>query len=174
MFVLKNIRHVADNNLTKTVYFSLCQSIITYCITSWGGACKSFMTQIERAQRAILKVSHFLPFRYPTKSLYKKCEVLTVRQLFILNTTLKQHSLLSYNSLPLSKRRCEPVSRTSQTLSTNFANRFFCFLGRYLYNYINKHLIIYSLTKKSCKTKVTLWLSSLDYDKTESLLIVPA
>lgn len=69
IFIFRNLRHVADIKLIKTVYYALCQSVFTYCITSWGGAAKSHLLKLERAQRAILKVSLFLPFRHPSYDL---------------------------------------------------------------------------------------------------------
>ncbi|KAJ0169311.1 hypothetical protein K1T71_015195 [Dendrolimus kikuchii] len=58
-------------------------SILSYCITSWGGARKSHLIKLERAQRALLKVIKNKPFRYPTSDLYRECDILTVRQLLV-------------------------------------------------------------------------------------------
>lgn len=62
------------------VYKALAECIISYCISSWGGASKGNILLLERAQRMLLKVAMGLPFRYPTDKLYKKCEVLSVRK----------------------------------------------------------------------------------------------
>jgi hypothetical protein len=78
---------------------------IQYCITSWGGALKTNILPLERAQRAILKVANSLPFLNPTQLLYDACKVLTVRQLFILHTVLKQHAIILYNPDTTKKRR---------------------------------------------------------------------
>ncbi|CAB3251301.1 unnamed protein product [Arctia plantaginis] len=78
IYVFKNLRQVADDKLRRSVYFALAQSLLTYCITTWGGAPRSTLLELERAQRAVLKVSLTLPFRYPTSLLYKKAKVLTV------------------------------------------------------------------------------------------------
>jgi hypothetical protein len=50
----------------------------------------SFM-EIERAQRAILKVKSKWPFRYSTDQLYNESNVLRVRQLFILRAVTTMH-----------------------------------------------------------------------------------
>lgn len=174
IFVFKNLRYVADLKILKAVYFALCQSLISYCITVWGGANKTVMLRIERAQRAVLKVSNFLPFLFPTKELYELTEVLTVRQLFILNTILRKHSLLTFNpTLFEGKRRKHAVCSTIR-FRTTFAQRHFGFLGNYLYNKINEVLTIYALPKNLCKKKLSGWLQKLDYDATEQLLIVPS
>lgn len=173
MFLFKNIRHIGSEQLIKTVYFAMCQSLLTYCNTSWGGAPKSIMIDLERAQRAVLKVSLSLPFTFPTFDLYKKTKVLTVRQLFILNTILKKHSSLEYNldlvTVNAGKRRKGNVCQTKFP-NTKFSRRFFCFLGCYLYNKCNKSLSIYSLNKSNCKSAVSVWLNGFDYSLTEDLL----
>ncbi|RVE42775.1 hypothetical protein evm_012599 [Chilo suppressalis] len=41
IYVFKSLRHVADFDLLRKVYLSLCQSVLTYGITAWGGAAKT-------------------------------------------------------------------------------------------------------------------------------------
>ncbi|CAK1585547.1 unnamed protein product [Parnassius mnemosyne] len=38
IWTFKRLRHIADFDLLKTVYYALAQSIIGYCIVAWGGA----------------------------------------------------------------------------------------------------------------------------------------
>lgn len=173
IYVFKTLRNVTDDKIKKMVYYALAQSLITYCITSWGGAPKSTLLELERAQRAILKVSLFLPYRFPTVLLYQKAKVLTVRQLFIQQIILKQHRLLAYNpSLPRARRRFDPVVNNHTVPSTSFSKRFFFHLGRYLYNKVNRIIPIYELNKIKCKMKLYSWLQELNYEDTENLLTV--
>lgn len=175
IYVFKTLRNVTDDKIKKMVYYALAQSLITYCITSWGGAPKSTLLKLERAQRVILKVSLSLPYRYPTALLYQKAKVLTVRQLFIQQTILKQHRLLIYNpSLSRAKRRFNPVVNYHTSPSTSFSKRFFFHLGRYLYNKINRVIPIYELNKIKCKMKLYGWLQEFNYDDTENLLTILA
>ena len=153
------------------VYYALCQSLIDYCITSWGGAAKTNLIEVERAQRAVLKVGAGLPFLYPTVDLFKHWDVLTVRQTFVLRTVLKEHSLIQYDPiLHKDLRRKGRVCRTVQ-FNCSHSRNFFFFLGPYLYNKLNNTLDIYPLTKFKCKTSVTTYLKTLDYQQTENLLI---
>lgn len=175
IFVFKNLSRIADKNVIKMVYMALCQSILTYCITVWGGTCKTNLIKLERAQRAVLKVSLSLPFFFPTKDLYLLSDVLTVRQLYILCSALKQHSLIEYDPLLNANKRVKHrVCPTLTYRSTAFARKFFDFLGGHLYNKINKKLTVYPLTRANCKRVITAWLKSLNYDDTENLLIVPS
>lgn len=172
MFVFKKLRSIADSKLINLVYSALCQSLLTYCITSWGGAAKTHLLKLERAQRAILKVSTFRSFLYPTSLLYKTCNVLTVRQLFIMSTVLKQHQALPYSTENINKRRKDIVCTDILQTKHAFSSRFFMFLGPLLYNRLNSELCIYPLGYKECKKCIENALQKLSYDDTENLLMV--
>lgn len=45
MYVFKTVRCVLDTKWLKSVYFALVQSVLTYCITIWGGAPKSSVSR---------------------------------------------------------------------------------------------------------------------------------
>lgn len=174
MYVFKNLRHVVDASIMKTIYFALCQSLLSYCITVWGGTAKTAMLRVERAQRAVLKVGNSLPFLFPTKELYERVGVLTVRQLYVLNVILRKHSQTTFNpSMFENRRRKHNVCPTTK-FHTAFSHRNYCFLGNHLYNKINEILSIYSLPKTQCKIKISKWLQKLDYNMTELLLSTPS
>lgn len=168
IYVFKTLRHIAEFNLLKSVYFALAQSILSYCITSWGGTCKTRMIELERAQRALLKVMTFKPFRYPTKDLYANCDVLTVRQLFIKETILDQHSKLVFSDEIASARRKDKVCYLPP-VKTSFAQRFQFFLGPSLYNKVNAIINIYPLNTKKCKEKLINWLKDQNYHDIEKM-----
>ncbi|KOB69294.1 Uncharacterized protein OBRU01_10568 [Operophtera brumata] len=71
-WVFKKFRHVANYDLILIVYKAVCLSVIQYCISVWGGTHKTYLLPLERAQRRILKVMLFKPFRYPTSQLYNE------------------------------------------------------------------------------------------------------
>lgn len=172
IYVFKNLRHVMGSDLLIQLYKILCQSLLNYCITSWGGALKTYLKTLEIAQRAVLKVIFFRKFWHPTELLYKEAKVLTVRQLFILSTILKQHSQLTYDPIVLERRRRDLVCTYSIRFHKASTQRFFSFFGPYLYNKLNKELSIYPLTKSKCKQTVLEWLMLMSYDTTEELLEV--
>lgn len=170
IYVFKNLRHVADVLLLKKVYRALCQSLLTYCISCWGGASKTTLLPLEIAQRAILKVCSFRPIYYPTHLLYRSWNLPTVRQLYILTTILKQHSLTPIDKNVLLKRRRNAVVPRSHQFKHSFTHRFFCFNGPFLFNKLNAVLNIYTLNKQECKTKLLDFLLTCDYITTEELL----
>ena len=144
-----------------TVYISLCQSVLCYCIPAWGGTYKTLFLKLERAQRYVLKVIHGKPRLYPTTDLYRESQVLTVRQLFVLRTILRRHSQLPLDSQILQKRRgalvCPPVQ-----CRTSFASRQYDALSSRIYNNINNIISMYKLNKYNLKNKLTDWLKSLN------------
>uniref|UniRef100_A0A2H1W1E8 SFRICE_036267 n=1 Tax=Spodoptera frugiperda TaxID=7108 RepID=A0A2H1W1E8_SPOFR len=141
IYIFKSLRHIAETSLIKMVYLALCQSLITYCITAWGGAAKTTIIKLERAQRTLketLKVSSFLPIRYPTAELYQHCGVLTIRQLFFLNIILKKHAELTYDPNAAENKKRNAAVCTVTRCRTSLTQQFYGFLGSHLYNKINK------------------------------------
>lgn len=62
MYIFKNLRHVADKSVIKMPCLALCQSLLSFCISSWGGTENTHMLKLERAQRAVLKVAYSFLF----------------------------------------------------------------------------------------------------------------
>lgn len=172
MFIFKKLRHIADPSVVKLVYTALCESILSYSIIVWGGASKTNLLTLERAQRAVLKVASFRPFLYPTSELYTFCDVLTVRQLYIVQSLLRQHGSTIFDPHFRKKRRKDRVFNRNAT-KTSFCQRFSHFRGPYLYNKINRILDLYPLLKRNCKIKIVTWLKKLNYEETEDLLSIP-
>ena len=168
IFIFKTLRHVANKDLINKIYVALAQSILVYCIPAWGGASKTKYLELERAQRSLLKVMHFKPYRFSTTELYRFCSLLSIRKLYILNSILKVHKTLKLDYNLLNKRRYSPAP--SRTTKTYFARRQFNVQSAYLYNKINIFLHIYPMNKYDCKNATTQWLKSISYDETESFM----
>lgn len=170
IYIFKNLRQVADPDTLYMTYSALCMSLLTYCQTVWGGAAKTIMIKLERAQRAVLKVMLKKPYRFPTSLLYAESSVLSVRQLYVLQVIMQKHMLLKYDPTLLCKRRKYHVCQHRQ-YRTTLAGRHFHVLSPRLYNVSNSKINIYSLSRYEVKKRVTIWLKSYDYDATESLLM---
>jgi hypothetical protein len=167
LHIFKNLRDSADSELITNVYLALGQSLITYCIPIWGGAATSHILELERAQRAVIKVMFKKPRRYPTKKLYEDTNLLTVRQLFIYNAILRQHKHFDPLTLPQHKRHIRiPVP----TLKSAFARRQSIYTGPFLYRYYNKKEIIVNMNRTKLKSTLKKHLTSLNYHDTESVL----
>lgn len=164
--IFKKLRCSADSETLMMAYFSLCQSLLLYCLPAWGGACKTYFLKLERAQRAVLKVMFCKPYKYPTLELFRESKVLTVRGLYVLQCVLRKHRLPFTES---TKRRVDIVLPPVRH-KTTFAKHQFSYLSCILYNKINKSLHIHSLNYHNYKNIVKKWLIEKSYDETENLL----
>lgn len=172
IYVFKLLRNSANAAVLKKVYFALAQSILSYCITAWGGAPKSTLLPLERAQRAVIKVINRKPFRYPTEQLYAEYRVLTVRQLFVQKAILCTHSTLVYDPATLSlNRRKDLVCKVTVHRTARAAQQCYV-LGPRLYNKASKYIDLYPKGNFDCKKVLTSWLLGQKYDETENLLLV--
>ncbi|XP_026317893.1 uncharacterized protein LOC113228740 isoform X1 [Hyposmocoma kahamanoa] len=169
IFVMSKLRNSAERNTLLIVYQALCKTLISYCIPVWGGAHKTSLLKLERAQRAVLKTMLSRPFRYPTTQLYQESNVLTVRQLFVLQITVRHHSSVPRAEYHCSTRRRKPACTTAIVRST-FASQQYTCISAFLYNKIDKLMKLAHLNKYELKKKLITWLSKLDYDSTEELL----
>lgn len=171
IFVFKKLRLSAHSKILKMVYTALCESILCYCITAWGGAAKTTFIEVERAQRAVIKVLLGKPFRYPTRQLYLDYKVPTVRQLFILRTIMRKHKTLppQITISPAQRRRPKPVCPKIYT-NTTFAQRHYSYLSALLYNKLNLKLNLHTLNTHNCKHKLKKYLLTADYNDTEELV----
>lgn len=169
IWIFKNLRHISSKKLLNTIYLTLAQSVISYCIPAWGGAAKTRFLDLERAQRSLLKVMLFKNYMFPTTQLYSLSGLLSVRSLYILRTVLKTHKTLPHSIDSLRKRRKDIVAKTHPA-RTKFARNQFQRQSHYLYNLINKKLNINPLNVHACRKILVEYLSSLSYEDVENLL----
>lgn len=171
IIVFRRLRHL-PYKLLLTVYYAICNSLLTYCVSIWGGTYKSYLLRTERSQRAVLKIMLSKPFRYPTKQLYSEVKVLTVRQSFINKAILRTHAMTNFDYCSYENQRRKDRLILPERFGSAYAQRHTCFLGPYLYYKISSHMTIYPLTLTKCKHQLKIFLNSLDYYETEKLLLV--
>lgn len=165
--VFKNLRNILNVALVINTYKSLAQCLLSYCITSWGGAAKTHLLVLERAQRVLLKVCLKLPYRYPTHNLYETANVLSVRKLFIFLCIKKYHQTVISTQQTNGKRRqtCPlPLVRSA------VATRHFNFLAPHLYNCMEKQYPIRKCNVFQVKKYAVDWLKGYDYNQTEVII----
>lgn len=169
--IMKLLRDAADITILKLVYTSLCESILNYCIGVWGGATKTCLISVEKAQRSVLKVMLHKSILYPTNLLYQEAKVLTIRQLYVQKAVLTYHKVFKKTS---SKHCLSPPHRRLKVpvpkLNTTFARRFSHFSYPYIYQRLLPICDISSCTSGLAKNKLKKWLLSQDYNETETIL----
>lgn len=166
--VFKTLRSVADHKLLIQTYKALGECVIGYCICCWGGAAKTHLIIVERAQRALLKVMMSLRFQHPTSDLYAKCQVLSVRKLFISQCIKKYHKEV-VPFLPATNKRLDkcPIPRTKSAVAWRHYNH----LSPMLYNKLNSINKIKKMNSFKLKKVISNWLINLDYEGVENLLL---
>lgn len=170
-WLFKHLRHVADTKLLTYIYMTLAQSVVLYCLPIWGGSAKTRFIELERAQRAILKIMFFKKRQFSTGSLYELANVLSVRKLYVLNCVLRRHKKLIYDKKLSNKRNAFRVFNSNWSICrTTFMMKQYDWQSAQLYNNINKILNIYSMSYSNCKISVTIWLKSLNYNDVENLI----
>lgn len=169
IYIFKLLRNSADIETLKTVYYSLCQSLLIYCVTAWGGATKTSLLPLERTQRAVQKVMLRKPFRYPTEQLYQDCKLLTVRQLFVLRSSLRKHASVPPSQVLHTRRRSARVCPVER-YRTTFATHQYFILSSRLYYKLQKKLTINNLNHFELKRKLLNLLLNLNYSDTEDLI----
>lgn len=173
IYTFKSLRNIVDKKTLIGIYLALAQSIISYCISSWRGAAKTHMLQLERAQRALLRVALKKPFRYPTHELHKESQVMTVRQLYIHNLTVNINTT-KYPTASTRGTRARGINQLAvPNTKTSFVQHFRAFLGPYLYNKASGEITnLENMNHFERKTAIRDWLIKKNYEDTESLFII--
>lgn len=85
------LRQVVSEQLLRSVYFALVQSVVSYGITAWGAATQVSIDPVVKVQKLILRVIGQKQPRYPSEQLFSEYKVLDVRQMYIQSALLYQH-----------------------------------------------------------------------------------
>lgn len=167
IYIFKQLRTFATHQILIQSYKALCECLINYCICAWGNAAKTHLIQVERAQRALLKVMLYLPYRHPTVEVYKMANVLTVRKMYVYQILKRYHA----NVVPYIPKTSKRIDRCPVPLAhSKLAQRHFKVVAPRLYNKMNKTLKTKNMTKNKFKKVVLTWLNQMDYDEIESML----
>lgn len=170
IWIFKNLRYVMPQKILNNIYIALTQSVITYCLPVWGGATKTKFLELERAQRSLIKVMYYKPYRYPTVDLYRISGLLSVRKLYFLIITLCLQKSIPFYSDSQEKRRKDLVAH-SPMVRTAFARRQYATQSAYIYNKINAKVKFHPEVSHVCKKLITEWLKTLTYEETEQILV---
>lgn len=169
IYIFKDLRIIPDTSLLIQTYKALAECLITYCICSWGSAAKTHLIEVERAQRAVLKVLLNLPFDHPTHLVYEKAEVLSVRKMFVYQCIRKYHKHTVPLLQPSGKRKDKcPIPR----VRSKFAQQRYSNIAPRLYNKLNLKYQTRYLSNYQIKRITKIWLGRFGYDDVEDLLSI--
>ena len=95
--VLKRLKRYLPGNILRTLYWSMVQSRLTYCILAWG-----FNYQrLVKIQKLVMRIIANSEYNAHTEPIFKSLELLNIQRLFDLNCLkfvyrFKQRSLPSF------------------------------------------------------------------------------
>ena len=73
--MLSKIRHYVDLNTTRSLYFSIFSSHISYCCQVWGQNGNPHLNRILSIQRSALRIINFMPFRSDVYFMFRSLNI---------------------------------------------------------------------------------------------------
>jgi hypothetical protein len=80
---------------------ALCNSLLLYGITCWGGASRTNIKSVYIAQKIIIKVAYSLPPTYPSIDIFKNTNILSIYKLYIKQTLIKSIQMQILNNIDI-------------------------------------------------------------------------
>lgn len=169
-YVFREVRNILDPGTLKNTYYALCQSILCYGIIGWGGCASTILRPLEVAQKCILKIIERKPYRYPTDQLYKECNILIPRLLYIKIALI--HAKFKMPLINVRVRLTRAAKNDDMIVPrtcTTFGQRHFNFIAPRMYNYL-PDAVKRIETKNSFKKSVSRWLITEGREKVNGML----
>ena len=117
--MLYKTRKFCNENILRSLYFSLFNSHASYGLAVWGQCSSDLYVKIERLQKRIIRVIKFADFNAPSKPLMKELQILSIKDLYL----TKIASLMwDYDHGLLPHTLCSLFSRRSSVHNANLRN----------------------------------------------------
>lgn len=173
IYIFKNIRNILSPSILKTIYFALAQSVINHGLIGWGGAAKTILDPLKRAQKSLIRVINKKPFRYPSDILFNDFKVLDIRQLYI-RTVLKYYhrkdKMTSSNPEENGRKTRQTFRQTERRMNTTYGQRHYVFTASRLYNKLAIDLQPTNVSYAQFGKMVSSWLFARSRSQCEDLL----
>ena len=75
-------RKLCNENILRSLYFSLFNSHASYGLAVWGQCQSEIFSKIERLQKRIIRAIKFADFNAPSKPLMKELQILSIKDLY--------------------------------------------------------------------------------------------
>lgn len=160
IYFFKNIRNIMQMKTLKTIYYALAQSIITHGMIGWGGAAKTNIDPLYKAQKVLIKVITKKPYRFSTIQLFKDFPVLSIQQLYIKIISIHyiKDKLNHHTAQHNYETRHKHQHMTPKT-NTTYGQRHYHNLAPKIFNLIEKDIKDIHLIKKiNLKHKIHTWI----------------
>lgn len=161
MYVFSNLRRVCGKKIIRMVYHALAQSLLQYCICSWGAGYDNTLNPLRRTQNILLRIILHKDRLFPTDELYSILNVFTLTNIYFYKLTLysiKYQHKWTVNTNPHNTRQHGQIQ--TRKVQKSLTYRHFIYLGPKLFNTIptdlkqtNTLLLLKYKTKEWIKTK---------------------
>lgn len=140
---LRKASNCIPKKVRNILYNSLIKSNLEYLIEIWGSAALSNLSPLQRLQNKIIKTLFHYPYLTPTTLLYKKTNLLNIKQLYTYNTCVLIKNILSksiQSNIHIPKKETSHNLRNrhklelSKTRTNYYGQRSILFGGVQLYN----------------------------------------
>lgn len=123
-------------NQLKSVYFALCQSILTYGISVWGGAADTYLNPLIINHKTIIRIMFKKPYQHPTEQLMIKNKLLDVHKLFISKIIYKNCIKTSPQHIPHLQNTRANINKHFQVpyIKSTFAKKHESYLAPHIFN----------------------------------------
>lgn len=166
LYMFVTLKSILNINELRTLYFSLVQSHLSYCINSWGGVYSTTLKPLEILQKRILKIIYGYVLRYPSSALFSECSIFSIRYLFYKAALIymfnnkPSHTLIehSYNTRLNKESKVEVPMRKK-----NIGQRCYTYIGIKLYNMLTLD-IKNSATVPIFRKNIIRWLGYTKLD----------
>ena len=92
-YILSKLRHYVDTETLKMVYYSLVNSHLSYCISTWGGAPPSILEPLNIVQRKIIRIMTYSHYQARTTPHFLELKILKLQDIYKLNLSLLFHKI---------------------------------------------------------------------------------
>ncbi|KAL1447456.1 hypothetical protein WDU94_000018, partial [Cyamophila willieti] len=166
MHVFNNLRRVCSKDILRMVYYAFVQSLLQYCICSWGGAYSNTLDPLRRSQNIILRLILHKDRLFHSDQLYSSMDVFNLHDLYLYKLILysikyDHYWTLNMNTYNTRQRGQAQIIRTHKSLT----QRHFCYLGQKTYNIIPTNLKTYK------NLPILLKLKTKEYIKTSHMTL---
>lgn len=173
-FIFKKLREILSQRQLITYYYALVQSLLTYGILAWGGASNYLITNVEIAQKIMLKIIFSVPLRFPTDALFDLTEVFCFRRLYTFeiikflsrNPTMLEFAEHGYVTRSTSQNIARPIKHHKQ-----HTKKFFVAYIHRIHNSFIQFLHVTDRTNTTAYSNscIRQWLKSISNTEMDNL-----
>ena len=122
--VIRQLRFYVSFKTLKNIYYSLIYPYLAYGILSWGSTYKTKLSELQKLQNKCIRSMFFANRFEHAMPLYNISGLLTLKNIFIFNSTIFAHKILNNNSkVPTAFRNILKQSKDQHCYNTRYSSK---------------------------------------------------